>query len=484
MDDHTEFEMHNLGGSESGTSQIADSAQNQFVTNDQLNSTELQLGKSCFVIMPFGKKIHPFTEEEIDFDEIYEAIIEPVLSMVFEKDKFKRADSATEAGLIHSEMIEDIISSDLAIVDITSGNPNVFYELGVRHAAKRSGTVVIKRAGDRVPFNIGGIRAFEYPADLSNTDEVEEFLRLLTMSVKSSLESGNIDSLVHGLHRGLNVTQRPRVIARREVFVYRWEEDFDIEPAREFCIVTGDISDISDIDAWVNPENTAMQMGRYYDSSISATMRYYGARRDLKGFVKRDLIAHSLKRAMAKHPVVQPGTVIVTKSGALLETNNVKRILHVAAQYGEPSKGYLTVRNAGGCVTNCLRALDQLNERRLNRVRDSVEFDSIMFPLFGIRNPDKIPEQVTRELVQSAAIYFEKYPNSLIERVYFSAYTDVDQSLCEQAFKSQKLKRIGIEPQRRNRDRRRKRKRAEFHRRALKLAERAANELNDFISKR
>nr|WP_070958915.1 hypothetical protein [Hyphomonas sp. Mor2] len=431
------------------------------------STVDRYLGKSCFVIMPFGKKIHPFTNEEIDFDEIYERLIEPVLKGIFEEDRYKRADSATDSGLIHSEMIEDIISSDVAIVDITSGNPNVLYELGVRHAAKRSGTVVIKRAGDQIPFNIGGIRAFEYPTDLNST-EFDEFVRMLTLSVRSGLDGGHVDSLVHGLHRGLNVTRRPRVIARRETFVYRWKEDFECEPAREFCIVTGDIGDISDVDAWVNPENTAMQMGRFYDNSVSATIRYYGAKRDPKGFVKEDFIANALKRAMANHAVVQPGTVLVTRSGALLQTNGVKRILHVAAQYGEPSKGYMTVRNASGCVSNCLRTLDSLNQRRIDRVKDSVEFDSVMIPLFGIRNPDKIPEQVARELVEAAVLHFEKHPSSLIDRVYFSAYTDVDKSLCEQAFKSQGLQRFAIEPQRRTRDRRRKRRMHEFLKKAAK----------------
>ena len=460
MSDHIEFEEEDTKKVSEEPRPAATPAE-QLSINEHKSTIDRYLGKSCFVIMPFGEKTHPFTQEKIDFDQIYETIIEPVLGEIFEGDKYKRSDSATESGLIHSEMIEDIISSDVAIVDITTGNPNVLYELGVRHAAKRSGTVVIKRAGDQIPFNIGGIRAFEYPADL-NSVEVEEFARLLAMSIKSGLDGGNVDSLVHGLHRGLNVTRRPRVIARRETFVYRWEEDFDIEPAREFCIVTGDIGDISDIDAWVNPENTATQMGRYYDNSISATIRYYGAKRDPKGFVKNDSIADALQRAMAKHAVVQPGTVIVTKSGALLATNGVKRILHVAAQYGEPSKGYLTVRNASGCVTNCLRTLDSLNSNRLDRVRDSVEFDSILIPLFGIRNPDKIPEQVARELVEAAVLYFEKYPASLIDRVYFSAYTDVDKALCEQAFKSQRLARYAIEPQRRSRDRRRKRKITEF----------------------
>ena len=420
---------------------------------EHLRRLDRNRGKRCFVIMPFGTKEHPFTKETIDFDEIYEKIICKALSDVLEN--FERSDSATAAGLIHSEMIDDILSADIAVVDISTANPNVMYELGVRHAAKRSGTVVIKRKGDPIPFNIGGIRAFEYP-DLADTKDVENFIDLLKTSVQNALDGGEVDSLVHGLFRGLNVTKRARRLRRRTIDVYRWPGDIDKKIAREMCIVTGDIADISDIDVWVNPENTAMQMGRYYDNSISATIRYFGARRDKNGFVAHDTVSRALRKAMAKRDVAEPGTVLATGAGALRRSNDVKKILHVAAQYGEPSKGYVTVRNISGCVANALHAVDFLNNGLVARLLRRVEYDSVLFPLFGTRNPDKIPEQCARELVEAAVLYFEKYPDSLIRRVYFSAYSDLDLALCEQAFKWVNLEKTAVEPEPRLRHRRRR----------------------------
>ena len=433
---------------------------NQVAVNDEdLARISRYRGKSCFVIMPFGIKTHPFTGEDIDFDGFYDTVITETLSRVFEADNFKRSDGATTSGLIHSEMIDEIISSDLAIVDITTANPNVMYELGVRHAAKRNGTVVIKRQGDdhKIPFNVGGVRAFEYP-EPTDGEAMQAFRQVLLSAIEHALDGGQVDSLVHGLHRGLNVTRRPRPIRKREVHAYRWPEDMDDEIARELCIITGDIADVIDIDVWVNPENTAMQMGRFYDDSVSASIRYFGAKRDANGFVKHDTVSKKLRRAIARLPVTEPGTVVITGSGRLKVTNGVQKIVHVAAQYGEPSKGYLPVRNVPGCVTNCLSAVDGLNRKHFARARDRVEYDSVLFPLWGVRSSHLVPEQAAYDLIEAAALHFEKNMHSLIERAYFLAYTDVDLALCEQALKRLGMSRHSIEPDRRRRVRKGRKK--------------------------
>lgn len=394
-------------------------------------------GKRCFVIMPFGTKKHPYTNEQINFDTVYEKLILNGLKGIIEP---KRSDSTTASGLIHSEMIDDIISADIAIVDITGANPNVMYELGVRHAAKRNGTIVIRQKGDKLPFDVTGIRAFEYP-DLNDEEACNAFYKLLHKSVEQALQSGNVDSLVHGLFRGLNVTRRPKVIRRRRTMTYQFGQTSNSNTDRQFCIVTGDIADVMGVHAWVNPENTAMQMGRFYDNSTSATIRYYSAKRDRNGFVIKDCVGDSLRRAMRHAPVAAPGAVFATRSGMLRKTNGVKVILHVAAQHGEPSKGYLTVRNAMNCISNCLRTIDNINNSPLLRIRYGGSIGSVLIPLFGVKSPERIPEQCASDLVQAATYYFEKFPNSSIAHVYFAAYSDVDLMLCEQAFHSVGLKR-------------------------------------------
>src|SRR6266481_5340549 len=100
--------------------------------------------KTCFVIMPFGEKSDQ-AGAVIDFDEVYEYIIKKVVEDRLQL-KAIRSDKITAAGWIHRDMIKHIAHADVVIVDITQLNPNVFYELGVRHALKSSVTILTRKA--------------------------------------------------------------------------------------------------------------------------------------------------------------------------------------------------------------------------------------------------------------------------------------------------------------------------------------------------
>jgi hypothetical protein len=171
-------------------------------------------GKSCFVVMPFGIKSHPTTKDLIDFDIVYYNFLKP---LVEERLKLNctRSDEVTEAGLIHKDMVDRILRSDVVIVDITTLNANVLYELGIRHTAKRSGTVIIRQEGDAIPFNINGMRVISYrldPTGVEARDGKVEYSKIVEASIRNSLIDRNVDSLVHTLIPGLNVTRPARVI--------------------------------------------------------------------------------------------------------------------------------------------------------------------------------------------------------------------------------------------------------------------------------
>src|SRR5262245_43427908 len=121
--------------------------------------------RTCFVIMPFAQRTDPLTQETVDFDEVYEYIIKPSAEQL--SLSVTRADEIQKPGWVHRDMIKHIFNSDVAIVDITLLNPNVFYELGVRHALRKSITVLLQKKGvDHkkfdLPFNIGGMRVIKY----------------------------------------------------------------------------------------------------------------------------------------------------------------------------------------------------------------------------------------------------------------------------------------------------------------------------------
>ena len=99
----------------------------------------------CFVIMPFGRKPDA-SGREIDFDIVYKDIIEPAIRDVgFDP---VRADEEVNAGLIHKAMFERLALSEYAIADLTIFNPNVYYELGVRHAVRPANDGAALRRGE------------------------------------------------------------------------------------------------------------------------------------------------------------------------------------------------------------------------------------------------------------------------------------------------------------------------------------------------
>lgn len=114
----------------------------------------------CFVLMPFGTKKDPATGVEINFDDIYEQAIRPAIEAAHLEPI--RADEERTGGIIHKPMFERLLLCDYAVADLTTGNPNVYYELGVRHAARPATTVAIFADLQKPPFDLNLLRALPY----------------------------------------------------------------------------------------------------------------------------------------------------------------------------------------------------------------------------------------------------------------------------------------------------------------------------------
>ncbi len=114
----------------------------------------------CFVDMPFGKKIDPKSGIEVNFDQIYEKGIEPAILQ--QKLKPVRGDREETGGIIHTAMFARLLLAEFVIADMTTANPNVFYELGVRHAAKPYTTIPLFATLGAPPFDVNMVRAIPY----------------------------------------------------------------------------------------------------------------------------------------------------------------------------------------------------------------------------------------------------------------------------------------------------------------------------------
>lgn len=155
----------------------------------------------CFVIMPYGKKTVEITKDlkrEVDFDLVYETMFEPAIreAMLSEGGRLepRRCDRDQFAASIDQDMFEYLEYSRLAIVDITGLNANVMYELGIRHRARPTGTIIFRQTGALLPFDIKIIRALDY--DSEPPDAAEQSRRNVTAIVRQTLQENRLDSPV------------------------------------------------------------------------------------------------------------------------------------------------------------------------------------------------------------------------------------------------------------------------------------------------
>jgi tetratricopeptide (TPR) repeat protein len=123
----------------------------------------------CFVLIPFDVKDDPKRPgKKIDFEALYAGAIKPAIEDA--GLEAVRAKEEPTLGIIHKAMFDRLLLCDFAVADITIPNPNVFYELGVRHAERNNTTLPIFADHTQPPFDVALLRALPYT--LGADDEV------------------------------------------------------------------------------------------------------------------------------------------------------------------------------------------------------------------------------------------------------------------------------------------------------------------------
>lgn len=120
----------------------------------------MSLRPLLFVAMPFGSKLDHSGRYEIDFDDVYQRVVK--IAAESASVDVVRADEELYGGLIHVAMYERLLLAEIVLADLTLANPNVFYELGVRHAARPRSTILMFAKNSRLPFDLQPMRAVPY----------------------------------------------------------------------------------------------------------------------------------------------------------------------------------------------------------------------------------------------------------------------------------------------------------------------------------
>ena len=177
----------------------------------------------CFVIMPFGKK-KDADGKEIDFDIIYNSLIHPAIEAA--NMESIRADEETVNGIIHKPMYERLILCDYSVADLTTSNPNVFYELGIRHAVKPYTTINIFAAGSTLPFDLNAVRCLPYSySNKEKLTNVENDIKALSKKLNYAKKRKDTDSPVYQLVDGINFQNS---VAHQKTDIFRDQVEYDI----------------------------------------------------------------------------------------------------------------------------------------------------------------------------------------------------------------------------------------------------------------
>ena len=161
----------------------------------------VELAPLCFVLMPFGRKMDA-AGRVTNFDSVYEKIIAPAVSQAGLEPI--RADEEKIGGTIHKPMFERLMLCHYAVADITGANPNVFYELGIRHAMRPRSTVIVFAEGTVLPFDIALVRGISYKTDGAGEPVgVDTTLAAIADQLKAARGNPDDDSPIFQLVEGV-----------------------------------------------------------------------------------------------------------------------------------------------------------------------------------------------------------------------------------------------------------------------------------------
>jgi hypothetical protein len=140
----------------------------------------------CFMIMPYGKKA-TLAEEgvtTIDFNALWDRAYAPMIKDLGYNPV--RADQDVGA-LIITQMIERLYFADLVLAEMTIPNGNVYYEVGVRHAAREKGCVLLAADWSKQLFDVAQMRTIRYP--LADGDVGEAAAQAIRAAIKPKIEA-------------------------------------------------------------------------------------------------------------------------------------------------------------------------------------------------------------------------------------------------------------------------------------------------------
>lgn len=160
------------------------------------NNVEKTEKDQCFVIMPIGE-LDTYPKDH--FKQVYEDLLCPAIQEAGYEPK--RADDDKSSSMIQVSIIRDIIESPMAVCDLSTRNPNVLFELGVRQAFDLPVVLVQEKDTPRI-FDISTINTVDYRKNLIYREVIEDRKKIIDAIKETKDNKKGINSIIKLLNLG------------------------------------------------------------------------------------------------------------------------------------------------------------------------------------------------------------------------------------------------------------------------------------------
>lgn len=271
--------------------------------------------KKCFIITPIGDT----SSETFRMAKgVIESVIKPLLSQYGYTD-IKPSYEINQTGMITTQIINRIIDDDLVIANLTGNNPNVMYELCLRHVVAKP-IIHICQTGTNLPFDIKDNRTIFYKNDMMGVQELSSQMEMFLQEIDYSKEYSD-NPIYNAKKIGRLLREVPEESENKleiELLQNILDSLNDLQHSKKVSNVSASIGRerifAYDVKITGNAENTHVAFeclskrlkacGLYYDrwheGENNINVRYY---RNINAIVTRDFLASICKEIAEKYDV-------------------------------------------------------------------------------------------------------------------------------------------------------------------------------------
>lgn len=259
------------------------------------NDNELGKGQTCFIVSPIGNKLDPMgTDGRVIYEDniqMWAEVLEPACEIF--GLKAVRADRIAETGEITEQIFQYLRDADVVIADLSGANPNVMYELGLRHTRDKL-TIQIGEYG-RLPFDVNTIRTIQFRRTEAGRIEARNSL---TEALRSGLQgNGSPVAATRVWNEGASIAAESVALAVERSHETEEMDAGDDEPGIMDMLAEGEAA-LGEVSGTLD-EMTGIsgQIGQLMNESI-ARIKESDAKK--KGFAGRLIVARQLAHSLAE----------------------------------------------------------------------------------------------------------------------------------------------------------------------------------------